>query len=92
MKITGYLGYSRIYGCHTCVKIAIYVLKMKFSILICTQLYYWPLPLDFQTFLRSLTILTTGATEADKAELGLELRLESIIVVDPLSLPLYEIR
>ena len=56
------------------------------------KLYYWPLPLDFQTFLRSLTILTTGATEADKAELGLELRLGSIIVVDPLSLPLYEIR
>jgi hypothetical protein len=39
-----------------------------------------------------LLFKATGATEADKAELGLELRLESIIVVDPLSLPLYEIR
>ena len=28
-----------IYGCHTCVQIAIHVLKMKFSILFCTRLY-----------------------------------------------------
>ena len=56
-----------------------------------TRLYYRSLPLDFQTFpyisLRSWTILTTGVTEADKAELSLELRLDSIIVFDPLSLP-----
>ena len=35
----GHSQHKVIYGCHTCVKIAIYVLKTKFSILFCTRLY-----------------------------------------------------
>ena len=36
----GHSQHKVIYGCHTCVKIAIYVLKTKFSILFCTRLQH----------------------------------------------------